>query len=71
MPEFQFDSVSDFFAMGGDAFFVWVSYLVFVLFVAWCVLVPRWQRKKVVHLIRARRQREETMQGNSEGVKDA
>lgn len=58
MPQFQFESAGDFFAMGGDAFFVWTSYAFFLLFIAWCLWLPRLQRRRVVRLIRARQQRE-------------
>lgn len=58
MPEFQFESLADFLAMGGDAAFVWASYAVFMAFIAWNLIQPRLQRRKTEQLLRARRQRE-------------
>lgn len=71
MPDFQFDSASDFFAMGGDAFFVWTSYLLFAAFVLWCVYLPMLQRKRVVKLIHARGQREAGMQARQGNASQA
>ena len=58
MPEFQFDGIGDFLAMGGYAFYVWISYLVFALVVIWNLLQPRIERRKLLHLHKARMQRE-------------
>jgi len=58
MPEFQFESLGAFLAMGGDAAFVWASYAVFIAFIAWNLIQPRLQRRKTVLLLRARLQRE-------------
>lgn len=63
MPEFQFESLGDFIAMGGDAVFVWASYAVFFAFIAWNLIQPRLQRRKTLMLLRARLQREATLQG--------
>lgn len=62
MPEFQFESLADFLAMGGDAAFVWASYAVFMAFIAWNLIQPRLQRRKTEQLLRARRQREAALQ---------
>jgi heme exporter protein D len=61
MPEFQFEGVQDFFAMGGHAFAVWVSYAFFVLIVAWNLIQPRLARRKLLQLHKARMQREAGM----------
>lgn len=61
MPEFQFDNLADFLAMGGDAGFVWSSYAAFGLFIAWNLLQPRLQRGRILRLLNARRVREQTL----------
>lgn len=62
MPDFKFDSLADFFAMGGYGFFVWIAYGFFALFVFWCVYMPKVHRRNIVRLIRARKQRDAAMQ---------
>jgi len=54
MPEFRFDSLSDFLAMGGYAAYVWFSYVSFALVVVWNFWQPRLERARVVRLLRAR-----------------
>jgi heme exporter protein D len=61
VPEFQFDSLADFLAMGGDAAFVWASYAVFALFILWNLWQPRIERRRVMRLVRARRIREQSL----------
>lgn len=61
MPEFQFDSLGDFLAMGGDAAFVWGSYAVFGLFILWNLLQPRLERGRILRLLNARRVREQSL----------
>jgi heme exporter protein D len=58
VPEFQFDGMQDFLAMGGYAFYVWISYLFFALVVAWNLIQPRIERRKLLLLHKARMQRE-------------
>lgn len=65
MPEFQFDSLTDFLAMGGDAFFVWLSYAFFLAFVVWNLVQPSLQKRKVLRLLQARLRREQLQSGNS------
>lgn len=67
MPDFQFESLADFLAMGGDALFVWSSYFVFALFIGWNLIQPRLLRRKIVKLLQARRQREVGMQQSMSG----
>jgi len=62
MPDFQFDSLQDFLAMGGDAVFVWASYGVFALFILWNLLQPRFERRRLGRLLQARKLREDAMQ---------
>ena len=61
MPEFQFDGVQDFLAMGGYAFYVWVSYAFFALIVGWNLIQPILERRKLLQLHKARMQREAGM----------
>jgi heme exporter protein CcmD len=70
MPEFQFESLGDFIAMGGDAVFVWASYAVFLAFIAGNLIQPRLQRRKTLLLLRARLQREATLQGQQRRTED-
>jgi heme exporter protein CcmD len=58
MTDFQFDSLGAFLSMGGDAFFVWGAYAIFAICMAWQVIQPILQHRKVVRLIRARMQRD-------------
>lgn len=57
MPDFQFDSFSDFIAMGGYGVFVWGSYLAFFAVLFWSWWQPRQERKRIVRLLRARNER--------------
>lgn len=59
MFDFQFDSFSDFLAMGGYGTFVWFSYLAFFAVVIWNYWQPRHERKRVVRLLRARMARDQ------------
>ncbi|MFN0002884.1 MAG: heme exporter protein CcmD [Pseudohongiellaceae bacterium] len=58
MPEFQFEGLQDFMAMGGYAYYVWTSYLFFAFVVVWCLLQPKLERRKVLQLHKASMQRE-------------
>ena len=58
MPEFQFEGLQDFLAMGGYAYYVWTSYLFFAVVVVWCLLQPKLERRKVLQLHKASMQRE-------------
>ena len=71
MPEFQFDSAADFFAMGGNAAFVWFSYLAFVLVVAWNFIQPRLERKRVMRLLQARQSRQQDAGSDSTDTQQA
>jgi heme exporter protein D len=67
MGKFQFDSLADFFAMGGYGMFVWLSYAAFFLVVIWNWWQPRRERQRIVKLLRARseRQQQPTSKPNS------
>ncbi len=58
MLEFQFDSLADFFAMGGYAFYVWAAYGCFFIVIGWNLIQPRIERRRVLQLLKARQQRE-------------
>jgi heme exporter protein D len=58
VPDFQFEGMRDFLAMGGYAFYVWVSYAFFALVVVWNLIQPRIERRKLLQLHKARMQRE-------------
>ena len=58
MPDFQFEGMQDFLAMGGYAFYVWISYAFFAVVVVWNLLQPRIERRKLLQLHKARMQRE-------------
>jgi heme exporter protein D len=66
MFEFQFDSFSDFVAMGGYGVFVWGSYLAFFAVVFWSWWQPRQERKRMVRLLRARNERNQPAQMNGQ-----
>lgn len=68
MPEFQFDSLAGFLAMGGDAVFVWASYGAFAAFIVWNLLQPRLQRRRIEVLLRARLQREAVLRERNDGT---
>jgi heme exporter protein D len=50
--------LGEFLAMGGYAFYVWTSYLVFVLVLAWDGLVPAWRGRRLLRELARRQQRE-------------
>ncbi len=50
--------MSDFFAMGGYAGYVWGSYLVFFVVLAMDAIAPLWQRRRALRDLRSRLKRE-------------
>lgn len=68
MPELQFDSLADFIAMGGDADHVWMAYGFFCIVMGWNLIQPRLERRKILQLLRARRQREAGRQDNHQNM---
>ncbi len=63
MPEFQFDSVADFFAMGGYGLFVWVSYGFFAVVMGFNLWLPLRQRASTMRLLQARQLRQQQQGG--------
>ena len=59
MPEFQFQSLSEFFAIGGHAVYVWWSYAIFALIFAFNILQPLLAKKRILRQLQARLVREE------------
>jgi heme exporter protein D len=58
MPEFQFESLGDFLAMGGHGFYVWTAYLFFSVVMGWNLVQPLVDRRKVMKLLKARMARD-------------
>ncbi|HEY6545373.1 MAG TPA: heme exporter protein CcmD [Dokdonella sp.] len=56
--------MAEFFDMGGYAAYVWPSYAVFFLVLAFEALAPRFQRKRVLAELRARLKRREARTGS-------
>jgi heme exporter protein D len=55
-------SWSDFFAMGGYAFFVWTSYGLTLLVIVLNIIMPIAQRKKVISRVKRAIRREQLQQ---------
>lgn len=64
MFEFQFDGLADFLDMGGYALYVWASYAFFAVVMAWNLIQPQRDRRKVMKLLKARQQREAARNGD-------
>lgn len=62
MPEFQFQSMSEFFAMGGHAVYVWTSYAFFAAVIAFNLIQPVLAKRRIIRNLRGRQQRENTRQ---------
>lgn len=58
MPDFQFQGLADFLAMGGDAVFVWSSYGVFAAVIAYNLIQPAMEKRRILKNLRARSLRE-------------
>ena len=50
--------MSDFFAMGGYAAYVWWSYVVFFVVLIADALAPMWQRRKILRELQGRLKRQ-------------
>lgn len=70
MPEFQFDSLRDFLAMGGYGFYVWLAYGFFVVVMGWNLLQSRQDRRRILKLLQARSQREAGRQEYRQGAEE-
>lgn len=66
MPEIQFDSLRDFFNMGGYAFYVWFSYLFAIVVLGVNLLLPLRDRRRVMKLLKARMERDAAQSGQAE-----
>ena len=62
-----FDSLSEFFAMGGHGFYVWMAYISGVIVIAWHVFLPRWEAKQVRRRIARQIKLEEQLDANESG----
>jgi len=60
----QFDSISDFFNMGGYAFYVWLAYGTTFCCLAALILLSRGQQQKVLTEIAKKIAREERLKEN-------
>lgn len=67
MPDFQFEGLSDFFAMGGYAFYVWMAYGFFFAVMGWNLIQPRLERRKVLKLLLARQVRDQQSVSSAQG----
>ncbi|ASJ95263.1 MULTISPECIES: heme exporter protein CcmD [Shewanella] len=60
----QFDSLTDFFNMGGYAFYVWLSYGITAFALGTLILVSLRQKRKILTEISKKMQREERLKAN-------
>lgn len=60
----QFDSISDFFNMGGYAFYVWLAYGVTFSCIATLIILSAKQKRKVLIDIAQKMAREERLKEN-------
>ncbi|GIU33540.1 heme exporter protein CcmD [Shewanella colwelliana] len=60
----QFDSLADFFNMGGYAFYVWLAYGVTFFSLGTLVIVSLRQKRKILTEIAKKIQREERLKAN-------
>jgi heme exporter protein D len=65
MLNFQFNTLSEFLAMGGYAFYVWSAYLFFAVVLGFNLWLPRHQRGKLVRLLKARQHRQQQQAPNA------
>lgn len=54
----NFDSISDFIAMGGHGLYVWIAYGVFTLVFVANVLIPKMKRREIIQQQAQRLKRE-------------
>ncbi len=64
MPEFQFEGIGDFFAMGGYGLYVWVSYGFFLVVMGFNLWLPLRQRANTMRLSQARQLRKQQPDGS-------
>ena len=54
-----FNSLAEFFAMGGYAFYVWTSYGLTLIVLLGNIIIPIWQRKQLLRSLSLKQQRSE------------
>jgi len=57
----NFDSFGEFLAMGGHGFYVWWSYLLTAVVVAWILVWPLWRRRRFFEEQRGRLRRADAL----------
>lgn len=62
---FQFASISDFFAMGGYGFYVWISYAVTFIAMGGLIWLSRREHKAILAQAKKELAREERLKNNS------
>ncbi|MCG9698481.1 heme exporter protein CcmD [Shewanella sp. Isolate11] len=60
----QFDSLADFFNMGGYAFYVWLSYGITAFSLATLIFISARQKRKILTEIAKKMQREDRLKAN-------
>ncbi|CAM4206920.1 MULTISPECIES: heme exporter protein CcmD [Shewanella] len=60
----QFDSLAEFFNMGGYAFYVWLSYGITAFALGTLIVVSLRQKRKILTEISKKMQREERLKAN-------
>ncbi|MCG9714805.1 heme exporter protein CcmD [Shewanella insulae] len=60
----QFDSLADFFNMGGYAFYVWLSYGITAFALGTLIVMSLRQKRKILTEISKKMQREERLKAN-------
>lgn len=60
---FQFDSMAAFTAMGGHGFYIWLSYLVTTLIMAWLVANPLLRNRQLFKVVKRQQARQNPHQG--------
>lgn len=54
----EFDTLSAFLAMGKHGFYVWLAYGLSALIIALNILIPLWQKKRLIHQLKQQQKRE-------------
>lgn len=65
----QFSSVSEFIAMGGHGFYVWLSYGVGIAFLAMLVIFSQRKQRQIITQITSRQKRELKLKQAAEQMK--
>ena len=70
MPEFQFQSFAEFLSMGGHAVYVWWSYAIFAVIIAYNIFQPLLAKKRIIRQLQARLVREAARSQSSVSMPD-